>query len=155
MGIAHGTLLKQQLNQCMPAIWAYLESQVEDILKAVPEWLAKIIADEGLSAALDLTWELTKKYSGEYFFQEMQGISDASGVDYLMIRRIHMIGELTRGACSMFGAWGAATLSTQSTLQLRALDWNVDGPFKDFPLVTIYHNEPSMGGLGQTFANAG
>ena len=33
-----------------------------------------------------------------------------------------MIGELTKGACSMFGAWGKATSHGQ-TVQLRALDW--------------------------------
>ena len=33
-----------------------------------------------------------------------------------------MIGELTKGACSMFGAWGKATSHGQ-TIQLRALDW--------------------------------
>lgn len=25
------------------------------------------------------------------------------------LRRLHLIGELTKGACSMFGAWGNAT----------------------------------------------
>ena len=52
----------------------------------------------------------------------MRGISDGSGVDIKFFRRIHMIGELTKGACSMFGAWGKATTNGQ-TVQLRALDW--------------------------------
>jgi hypothetical protein len=43
-----------------------------------------------------------------------------------------MIGELTKGDCSMYGAWGKATASTGKTFQLRALDWDVDGPFKDY-----------------------
>ena len=34
-----------------------------------------------------------------------------------------MIGELTQGDCSMYGAWGKATASTGKTFQLRALDW--------------------------------
>ena len=33
-----------------------------------------------------------------------------------------MIGELTKGTCSMFGAWGKAT-PDQKVIQLRALDW--------------------------------
>lgn len=33
-----------------------------------------------------------------------------------------MIGEVTKGHCSMFGAWGNATLNGE-TVQLRALDW--------------------------------
>ena len=42
------------------------------------------------------------------------------------IQRIHMIGELTKGACSMFGANASAT-PDGALLQLRALDWDVDG----------------------------
>lgn len=42
------------------------------------------------------------------------------------IQRIHMIGELTKGSCSMFGVNSSAT-PDGSLLQLRALDWNVDG----------------------------
>ena len=42
-----------------------------------------------------------------------------------------MLGELTKGGCSMYGAWGDAVANTNSNLwQLRALDWDVDGPFK-------------------------
>ena len=52
----------------------------------------------------------------------MRGISDGSGVDFNFFKRIHMIGELTKGACSMFGAWGKATSNGQ-VVQLRALDW--------------------------------
>ena len=38
-----------------------------------------------------------------------------------------MLGELTKGTCSMFGAWGSAVPSGDGILQLRALDWNMDG----------------------------
>lgn len=58
----------------------------------------------------------------------MQGIADATNYTYETIRRIHMIGELTKGSCSMYGAWGNATAGGK-TLQLRALDWDTDGPF--------------------------
>jgi len=39
----------------------------------------------------------------------MRGLADASGIPFHYLRRISMIGELTKGACSMFGAWGKAT----------------------------------------------
>jgi hypothetical protein len=99
------------------------------------------------------TYELTKKYTGNYFYEELHGLADASGADYRKILGIHMIGEVTKGACSMFGAWGAATASTGSLLQLRALDWDVDGPFKNFPQITVYHSTNSSD--GNTFANVG
>jgi isopenicillin-N N-acyltransferase like protein len=52
----------------------------------------------------------------------MRGLSDASGVPLKLFKRIHMIGELTKGTCSMFGAWGKAT-NDHNLIQLRALDW--------------------------------
>jgi hypothetical protein len=99
------------------------------------------------------TYELTKKYTGNYFYEEMRGMADASGADYHKILGIHMIGEVTKGSCSMFGAWGTATASTGSLLQLRALDWDVDGPFKNFPQITVYHATNSSD--GNSFANVG
>jgi hypothetical protein len=52
----------------------------------------------------------------------MRGLADGSGVEFKYFKRVHMIGELTKGACSMFGAWGKATID-QKVVQLRALDW--------------------------------
>lgn len=87
-----------------------------------------------------------------------------------------MLPSLTQGHCSMFGAWGNATMKSQNgdLIQLRALDWydkcipflhlylsilidcrtkyiskrDTDGPFKDFPMVSVYHPTD-----GNAFAN--
>ena len=53
----------------------------------------------------------------------MRGLSDASGIPFKYFKRVSMIGELTKGACSMFGAWGKAT-ENNNAVQLRALDWD-------------------------------
>ncbi len=82
----------------------------------------------------------------------MKGIADASGVPFLLFRRIHMIGELTKGTCSMFGAWGAATAKGK-TIQLRALDWDFDGPYWKYPLLTVYN--PSSHIYGNKWMNIG
>lgn len=82
----------------------------------------------------------------------MRGIADASGVSIKLIRRIHMIGELTKGTCSMFGAWGKATADGKA-IQLRALDWDLDGPFRKYPLITVYH--PSAAKFGVAWLNVG
>lgn len=68
----------------------------------------------------------------------MVGLTDATGGDYKTLRRVHMIGELTKGACSMFGAWGNATAAGR-LIQLRALDWDFDGPYRKYATVTVYH----------------
>ena len=54
------------------------------------------------------------------------------------------------GRCSLYGLWGNATLGGK-TLQLRALDWDVDGGLQDYPVVTIYH--PRTSKLGHAFTN--
>jgi len=75
----------------------------------------------------------------------MRGIADGSGVDLKFFKRLHMIGELTKGHCSMFGAWGDAT-SNRQVIQLRALDWDIKGPFRKFPLAVVYHpSSPKYG----------
>ena len=83
---------------------------------------------------------------------------------------------ISKGQCSMFGANGSATVD-KGLLQLRALDWNVDGqqiaivpthnvyyilyfvvfpvytgPFKNYPQITVYHPNSSN---GHSFANIG
>jgi len=84
----------------------------------------------------------------------MRGLSDGSGLDYNTIMRIHMIAGLTEGKCSMFGAWGPALDPASKTklLQLRSLDWDMDGPFRDHPSITIYHPN---NGKGYAWANVG
>jgi len=139
----------------MDTLWKYLEKQVEEGVNGTVTWfppeILKWIADVGLDVALDATEYATRPFTGRYFYEELRGMSEASGVSFQRLAQIHMIGELTKGACSMFGASHSAT-KTGSLLQLRALDWDTKGPFKDHPQLTVYHSNVS----GQnTFANWG
>jgi len=154
MGFAQGVLLKDNFTRMMDEVWKYFESEVDNVINMVPKWLADMIADVGLDVALDLTYEATRFYTNPDIFDELRGISDASGANYNTILRVHMIAGLTEGKCSMFGAFGPALDPTSSTklLQLRALDWNMDGPFRDLPSITIYH--PNKG-KGYAYANIG
>jgi len=115
-----------------------------------------LIAEMGLDAALDLTYDLSKAYTGPYFFEELQGLSDGSGVSYKLLVRVHMIAGLTQGKCSMFGAWADALDPTSSTklLQLRALDWDMDGPFRNQSSITVYHPNGDNSN-GHSFVNVG
>jgi len=108
--------------------------------------LAKAIADFGLDGALDLTEWATKQYTGQYFYDELAGLCAGAGLGgvgsqcYQLAIRVHMIAGLTQGHCSLFGSWGAASANGH-TLQLRALDWNMDGPFRDYSAMTVYHGD--------------
>lgn len=157
-GYAAGQLLKEQMTHVLGNAWNYFLQQIEEQISGVVQHynisqeVIDIISDVGLEAALDLQYDATVQFTDPQIYAEMRGIADAAGIDYDMIRRIHLIGELTRGSCSMFGAWGNAT-KNEKVLQLRALDWDCGAGLQDFPLVTIYH--PLNPAMGYPFANVG
>jgi hypothetical protein len=59
-------------------VWAYLESQVENALVDLPPWLTQWIADMGLDLALDFTYYVSKDYTPDHFYQELQGLADGN-----------------------------------------------------------------------------
>jgi hypothetical protein len=138
MGYAQGSLYPHEIKGMLNRTWAYMEGQIADELSRFPKWLQDAIANLGLELALDVLIDLTKPHTGAYFYEELQGLAAGAKVEYMKLARVHLIGELTRGHCSMIGAWGRATAGGK-TLQLRALDWDTDGPFRDYPAVTVYH----------------
>jgi isopenicillin-N N-acyltransferase-like protein len=98
-GFAYGTLLRDQIHQVLPRAWAHFEQQVMEAFKdlKLPKWFEELIADKGLALALDVQNELVSKYMDEEVYNEMRGLSDAAQVDYKMVVRLHMLGEITRG----------------------------------------------------------
>lgn len=110
--------MKEDMPVFYQKVWQYFEDQFVEAINSTVEWIpqdiAEYVAEKGLEVALDITYDLTKKFSGSYFFEEMQGIADATNYSYETIRRIHMIGELTKASCSMFGAWGNATAGNKN-----------------------------------------
>lgn len=112
------------------------------------------MANFGGDVGLDLTYLLTYKYTTHAYYIEMWHMTmGMNRTDlYPLARRVHMIGEITKGHCSMFGVWGNAT-KNHETIQLRALDWDFDGPFRKHPAIIVYH--PSSPEVGNTFANIG
>jgi len=67
-------------------------------------------------------------------------------MDYQTIINIHMLPELLQASCTMVGAWGSAITNTPGSLyQLRALDWDTDGPFQKWPALIVYHPNTDNG----------
>jgi len=156
MGFAQGTLLKEGVSSFLINVWNYMESEITSgpLIKDLPKWLANLIADMGLDAALEFTHLVTAAYTPSYFYDEMRGLADATGMDYTTLVYLHMVAGLTQGKCSMLGSWGDALDPSSNTklLQLRALDWDMDGPFRNYPALTVYHPNP---GNGNSFALVG
>jgi len=146
MGYAQGQILKPYITNLVPAVYSFIEDQIGREINFLPQWLKDIIEVEGLDAALELTYYATRDYTPAYFFDELKGLSDASGIDYQTVVNIHMFPELIQASCSMVGAWGEAIKSTSGSLyQLRALDWMTNGPFQQFPVLLVYHPNPENG----------
>ncbi|CAF4971758.1 unnamed protein product [Rotaria sp. Silwood1] len=151
-GFAYGTLLSEQIIQFFPKAYAYLEKEIIDHLEflKLPKWVKQLIADEGLAFALDMQNSLAQVYVDPEIYRELHGIADATKIDYDLLLRLHMFGELTRGHCSLYGLWGKATLNGK-TLQMRTFDWDINAGLQDYPVITVYH--PRTPTLGHTFTN--
>lgn len=98
-GFAYGTLLKDQIHKVLPRAWAHFEQEILDALKdlKLPKWFEDLVADQGLSVALDFQNALVEGYIDQEIYAEMRGLSDAAQIDYATVRRLHMLGEITRG----------------------------------------------------------
>lgn len=163
-GYAAGKLLASEIDATLNGAWSYFRDEIANEINGtatkynIPPAIVNWIAEIGLEAALDSQFNDDKPFIADSFINEMQGLADATGLDFLMIRRIHMIGELTRGRCSYFGMSGKATASTGSPmLQLRALDWETGAGLQNFPVVYVYHtvDAPTNSELGMPFINVG
>jgi len=144
MGYAHGSVVKPYVSELMKEVLVYLEKQVDEAIHFLPEWLRNVIEVEGVEAALELTYVATRSYTKDYFFEEMRGIADGSGMDYQTVINLHMLPELIQAACTMVGAWGSA-INEGSLYQLRALDWSTNGPFQKWPALIVYHPNTDNG----------
>lgn len=156
VGYAQGLIQKEYLREFVSKTYEYFVGLALDELPGpLPPLIQSKIILGGLNAALDWAADVTAPYTPQEFFDELQGLADASGVDYQTLLRLNMFPELTKASCSFFGAWGAATSDESGTghvYQLRALDYDTVGPFKDYVQVTVYH--PSEEGA-YSFANIG
>jgi len=150
MGFALGSLMSKELQELIPEYFAYLDKIIEDILKKVPPFIAKLIVELGLPGALDLNYEITRFYTPPWFDEELRGVAAGSGISYQDIRRMNLIPELIKAACTVLGAWGESTLSS-TLLHIRALDWDDKAPIAKYAAVTVYHPNASYQGYADHF----
>lgn len=150
MGEAQGQLLQQELKEFMPAVLAYMALGIA--AKDLPPAFQPAYAAGGIKACLDLVFNMTKPFMPQRFLSELEGLAVGSGMDLQYFHRVSMMGELTKMGCSMIGAWGPATKTSQ-LLQLRALDWDTTGPFQAYPVVMVRH--PSDPDDGHSFVTVG
>ena len=152
MGYAHGKLLTKEIKIILDNFDKHLVQEGETLLPKInSNWLKKaedFLVNQTINELLDLTYDATSIFfvkAAPYWEQELQGLSDASGVNIIELRRMHMIPELFKAKCSMVGGWGEAVKEKDQLYQLRALDWDTDGGLQDFPMVMVYHPNKGNG----------
>jgi len=152
MGFAQGTLMKKEVVTFIAKTWAYLSEEMASSFPGdhLSDAMKEFITQKGIDRALDWTAKVTAPFTSQDIYDEMRGLADATGISYDTILRLNMFPELSKAACSFLGAWGEAVKKDGYTYHLRSLDYDVDGPFKDYPQVTIYH--PNN---GNAFAQVG
>jgi hypothetical protein len=152
-GYAQGELMKEYLTKFIHTTFQYLTAMVVDEMDdRFPKAVRELIVRFGMKEALGWCAKVTKPFTANSYFEEIQGIADASGVSYDLLIQLNLFPEITKASCSFVGAWGPAVIDG-TTFQLRALDYDTDGPFKDYPLITVYHTEPGTNQVA--FASVG
>jgi isopenicillin-N N-acyltransferase like protein len=97
-------------------------------------------------------------FTPAYHYDRLQGMADGSGLTFQEITRLSMIPELIKAQCSITVAWGQATINGAGKgqpIHLRALDWNTNGPFQQFPLLATFHPNAGDGLAYSTLGWAG
>jgi len=156
MGRAQGELLGDTINTFINGLFDYIIDEIthelNDFAPNLPDDFIEDVVQGGLDWAMDRTINITEPYTPDYFNQEIEGLARATGMSAHKLKQVHMFGEITKGACSMFGIWNEALASGEGLLQGRTLDWDMNGPFRDYPHITVYH--PAEG-WGNDFINLG
>ena len=152
MGYAHGKLLTEEMKTILQQFDKHLVQEAEAALPKInANWLKvaeDFLVNQTIDELLDLTYDATSVFfnkTAPYWEEELQGLSDASGISIVMLRRMHMIPELFKAKCSMVGGWGQAVSEKDELYQLRALDWDTDGGLQRYPLVMVYHTNKDNG----------
>eukprot|EP01132_Coremiostelium_polycephalum_P004853 gene4853-6049_t len=148
MGVAHGQLLQNQIQKMIPEFMSFASAKaalfIQKYQSTLPPQIITIFNQYGVDGVLDYVAQLNAPFTQSYFFEELKGLAEGSGLSYDMVLRMHMFPELIKATCSIVGAWGGAT-TDGGLIQLRALDWGVDAPLIQYPTVIVYHPEEGNG----------
>jgi hypothetical protein len=153
----------------------YMKAILDIDVSQYPEPIQKILhivqikgaaaAPEAVNKALEWVYEAEEKYMPSYLIEEMEAIGKgicigmttdhpASSCDTeemtLMVKRVNMLPELIRMACTAYGAWGNATPDGKLT-QIRALDFG-GGPFSNYTIIAVYRSSPDADEQERSFA---
>jgi len=154
-GRAQGQLLANEIVEMVDvAIPEWIDEMIFSFdLGYLPDWLADILkvkvaseAPAALYKALTAVYNKQEQYIPERLIEEMEaiaaGVCDVIGGDCDIaeweqkVKQVNMLPELIRMTCTMFGAWGPASASS-NLIQLRALDFGAT-PFANYTVLQVH-----------------
>lgn len=159
-GFAQGAMMAKEIVEFVDVkLNEYYINMVLDIelnLDGLPEPIQKMFqliktkgalkAPEVFNAALDWVYNNEVQYIPQDLIDEMnaigEGICSSLGPNcsiedmQAMVKRVNMLPELIRMACTAFGAWGPAS-ATGKLVQVRALDFG-SGPFGNYTVLQVH-----------------
>jgi len=145
------TLLRIQGNRYELGYWygKLLADQIAETWKLVQAMAEREgIPMQMVDAAAATLWQ-EKNFDMGPWSTEVQGIADGCAdaghpeLTFSVLKRIAAIPDLSEYNCSLFVAWGAATLNGE-TYQMRNLDWSMDTGFQNYPVVAVYSPEDGV-----------
>mmetsp|Transcript_57634 Transcript_57634/g.125365 ORF Transcript_57634/g.125365 Transcript_57634/m.125365 type:complete len:462 (+) Transcript_57634:20-1405(+) len=159
-GFAQGAMMAKEILEFVDVkLNQYYISMVMDInvnLDGLPEPLQKMFhalkvkgaahAPEVFNEALEWVYNKELQYMPKDLIEEMEaigeGICSTMGPNcsvedmQMLVKRVNMLPELIRMACTAFGAWGPAS-ATGKLVQVRALDFG-SGPFGNYTVLQVH-----------------
>jgi len=143
MGFWYGRLLADQIAGCAAHITAAMA--------------AGGMTESDYIAATAAMWN-PAYFDTEAYEAELQGMADgcsAAGhpeMTFEALRRVQLIPDMSEVNCSLFCAWGNATVAGH-LYQLRNLDWTMETGIQNYPVVAIF--EPDDGHVHAIIGFAG
>ena len=149
MGFALGQLFPAEIADMFDKIEPWLVGLLEQSVKSLPKWLADLVVKYGAPIALDIVYDITKKYIPQEYLDEWQGIADGANCSIQRVRRVALFPQLSKAACTILVAHHNAT-NNGTVNHLRALDFDPTSYAADFASVVVYHykNKPQLANFG-------
>jgi hypothetical protein len=92
VGYAQGELMKDYIRAFIEKTWSYLVnavvSEMGDMFSPAAQ---KLVVTLGMDKALDWCADVTAPYTPQAYYDELQGIADATGISYKMLLRLNMV----------------------------------------------------------------
>lgn len=156
MGEAYGQLLAVEFETMFSKIEPWLVEMLEGAADWLPDWLAKLIVDEGAPFVLDLLLDIVSKNIPKNYYEEWKGIvagckSVGGRCTINDIARVSLFAQISKAACTAFAAHDKATVDG-APMHLRCLDFNATSYVAQFAALTIYHYNtmPQYANFGYT-----